>query len=229
MAEKATVRKGGSGAERAALVAVTAAQVAVRMNSVMFPIDGVQLLRALSKEGFIPPEVPEGARVAGAEARKGETRIRFDAEKMVLAAIASNPKDAVGQLEWLEKLAKTEFRVDTESIAHYYELVVTMVVKARRSPMEVWAAMAPDIPALTRLSDVFGRQLAPFGLRLFEPGHEPNSTEWFEVKVEPQLPNSTSQHFFQIILRNPRRQIVLDYGRRLEETVSRLFAALEEG
>ncbi len=228
MVEKATVQRSGRATEKALVVAASTIQVAERMNSVLFPLDGIQLLRTLSKEGFIPPEVPVGAGVAGAEARKGETRIRFDAEKMVIAAIASNPRDAVEQMEWLEKLVKAEFGVNTESMAQYYELVSTMLVKARRSPLDIWSSIAPSIPVLTTLSDALGRPLAPFGLRLFGSGQEPNSTDWFEVRIEPQLPNSSSQHFFQIIFRNPARQAVFDYTRRLEETVSRLFTLLEE-
>lgn len=229
MADKSTLTKDGKATKPAPVRTVsTRVALSVRTNSVIFPLDATQLLKDLTSEGFIPPDLPENVRVTPIEVRKGETRIRFDAEKMVLGVTSPNPKDAVSQFSWLESRVKSEFSFDTVATAHYYELVANLLVRATRNPLETWSKRVHGLAGLAPFSELFGLDLAPFGLRLFGAGQVPNSTEWFEVRMEPQIPNTTTQHFIQIIYRSARREMVVDFTNRLDDRVSRLLGTLEQ-
>lgn len=213
-------------------IASSTVSLSVKYMSALFPFDAAALLRSISRQGFIPPEavLAGGPRVgiARAQARKGELALRIEPDRMLLGVVGPEPADLLKEMDALEALLRRDFDVASADLAHYYELLATLVVGASVSPFDRWTKRFAGHPLLAAVSTVFGRPVQPFGLRLVPAGERPNQPDWFEVRIEPVAVHPDTRHYLQFVFRNSRRDVVFDFTRRLKDIVRQLVTAAEE-
>lgn len=209
--------------------------LAVKYGSVLFPFDHVQFLRALSKQGFTLPEsigpVPLGRRleVSGIVGRKGEVSVRLDAERQVLAVEAPDVETSLVEMDSLESLLESEFDIDSPSLAHYYEFLAGLTVKAKKNPLESWYAHFAQVPMIGEASKVLGTEVSPFGIRLAPKGEVPNQPNWFEIRIEPLVRSATAYHHIEVVYRRSSRDEVFAFVRKFEDTLSAILTIVERG
>ncbi|MFQ5886063.1 MAG: hypothetical protein ACE5II_02385 [Anaerolineae bacterium] len=209
--------------------------LAVKYSSVLFPFDHVQFLRALSKQGFTLPEpigpVPLGRRleVSGIVGRKGEVSVRLNADRQVLAVEAPDVETSLVEMDSLESLLKSEFDLDSPSLAHYYEFLAGLTVKAKKNPLESWGAHFAQVPMIREASELLGTDVSPFGVRLAPKGEVPNQANWFDIRIEPLVRSATDHHYVEVIYRRSSRDEVFAFVRKFEDILSAILAIVERG
>jgi hypothetical protein len=209
--------------------------IAVRYRSVLFPFDVFNFLRAVSKLGFIlPPEsiepAPLGTRleVTGTVARKGEVAVRLNTERQILQVEAQNPNAAVTEMASIESLLRDEFELDSSQLAEYYEFLASLNMRAKKNPLASWSAHFAELAIVQRFSEMVGREVCPFGVRLADKGGIPTQTDWFELRIEPLVQAPTTHHLVEVVFRRARGDEVLAFVRKFEDTLPALLGLVEQ-
>jgi hypothetical protein len=210
--------------------------LSVKYSSVLFPFEPIQFLRALSKQGFILPEsvggpVPLGMRAefSGIVGRKGEVSARLDAARQILGVHAPEVKSAVTEMDLLESLIKTEFSLDSSSLAQYYELLASLTVKAKKNPLECWQTHSAQLPIIEKAAQVIGMEVSLFGVMLTPKGEDPNRADWLDIRIQPLIQSARDHHNVEVVFRRSRRDEVFAFARKLDNTLSNLLALVEKG
>jgi hypothetical protein len=207
--------------------------VSLRYDTVLFPFESLLFLQSLADLGYAFPEPqqpPLGGRVdvGGVLGRKGGVAVHLNIDKMVLGVSANDPQSLLTEFDAVERIVSTQFGIQGETHAKFYELLAGMVVDAGKPPLEVWEAHRRSIPLADNLSSILGTEMAPFGLRVSPIGKEPNRAEWFDVKVEPDVQTNCRAHTVEIVYRKPDRSSVMAFTASLERTVMALIEAIEK-
>jgi hypothetical protein len=211
--------------------------LAVKYGSVLFPFDIGKFVLALSREGFLLPESLEDTILAlplrrrlglsGIVARKPDLAVRVDQEAQVVAIHAVDARAALREMEAVEVLLKEQFAVVSQSLAQYYEFMASMTVRAGVDPSEAWTALLSQTSVVEEASKVLRKDLSPFGLRLVPKGSVPNQTDWFDIRIEPEMHAPDSYHYIDVIYRNSDRADVFAFVRNLEKAVKALVSIVE--
>lgn len=209
--------------------------LAIKYNAVLFPFEAIQFLRALSKQGFILPEpiapVPSGMKLefSGIAGRKAEVSVRLDQVRHVLGVSALDMKTALTEMDLLEDLVRNEFNLDSSSLAQYYEFLASLVVRAKKNPLESWYKHLGQVPIIKKASQVIGMEVSLFGVRLASKGEAPNQTNWFDIRIEPLIESATDHHIIEVTFRRSRRDEVFAFVRRFDEVLGALLSLVEQG
>ncbi len=210
--------------------------LAIKYKSVLFPFDVFNFLKAISKRGFIlPPDslepAPLGTRleVKGTVGRKGEVSIGLNTEQHSLQVEAPNSSAAVTEMESIELLLRDEFDLESPRLAEYYEFLASLSVRATKNPLDSWYVHFAQLAVLKQFSEVVGRQVSPFGVRLAEKGGIPTQTDWFELRIEPLVQAPTTHHLIEVVFRRARGEEVFAFVRQFEDTLPGLLGLVEQG
>jgi hypothetical protein len=210
--------------------------LAVRYNSVLFPFDVTQFLRALSRQGFILPEelmqpVPLGRRldVSGFVARKGEIAVRIDTKRHIVAVNTIDVKTVVTEMDVVDSLLSDELDFDGSDLVQFYEFSAGLTTKAKRNPLDSWQTHFSQIPIINEFSKILGAEVSPLGLRLSESGQVPNQPDWFDIRIAPLIQSAENYHFVEVVFRNSQRDKVFDFARGFEDTLIALLSLVEQG
>lgn len=209
--------------------------LSLKYRSVLFPFEPLQFIHILSRNSFIPtdipPTVPLGMRadVNGVVARKGDVGIRMDTGRLILAVHGTDPKTCVTEMEALDDLIQEEFGLENPREAQYYELLAGVAMKAQTSPLASWQKRGNEFPFANKAAAIIGWDVAPFGVRLCPKENIPNDPDWFDIRVEPLVQSATRQHSVEIVFRRAKRDEVFAFVSALDSTITRLLALVEEG
>lgn len=210
--------------------------VAVKYKSVLFPFDVFTFLRAISKRGFIlPPDslepAPLGTRleVKGTLARKAEVSIGLNTERQILQVEAPNTSAAVTEMASVESLLREEFDLESSQLAEYYEFLASLDIRAKTNPLDRWFDHFTHLPIVKRFSELVGREVCPFGVRLADKGGIPTQTDWFELRMEPLLQAPTTHHRIEVVFRRARGDEVMAFVRKFEDILPALLELVEQG
>lgn len=212
--------------------------LAVEYDSVLFPFELLLFLRSLAQRGYLIPEPlaleilapPPGARLEGGKliARKADILVALNTERKTMAVNAAGPEAAADEIETLEALVRDELGIDASQSARFYELSTALTVTSTANPLQSWDASLRGVPIVSRISDIIGAEIAPFGLRFVGRDQQPGDSEWLDVRIEPRTHAPTTHHFADIVFRHPDRTRVMEFARNLEQTVRAIVALLEE-
>lgn len=207
--------------------------LAVKYNTVLFPFDSIHFIRALSKRGFVVPEsvgpVPFGTRaqVSGVVGRKGNISVRVDTDRYIVGVEAPVIEQVLDEMDAVENLLAEEFDLQSPRLAHYYEFLADMTIRARRNPLESWPMHFSTTSIMGRFAEVLGMDVAPFGVRLVARGVVPDQPDWLELRVEPSIQSPTDHHFVEVVFRGSDRAAVSEFIRKFEASTRNLLSVVE--
>jgi len=215
-------------------ISVRSVHLAVRYKTLHFPIDPVELAHIVPEAGYVVADrdllsVPFGARVAisGPVATKGDTELRINSERGILATRGRDADSVVDEFEALEGFLEEQFAFDSQGASRFYELLAELTVTSAENPLSVMARQSEGVAVLQRLGEVLGFPVSNFTLRAVGTGQEPNDNNWSEVRIEPSIPDTTTRFFVSIVFRNEERDLVVGFARNLTQTVDRLIEEVE--
>lgn len=205
-----------------------------RLNTVLFPFDPMVFGRMLREKGFIvndqlPRAAPPGARfeLQGAIARKGDLAVTLDTSNMQVGVVATDVDSLLGEMSDVEGIVRKEFDLDLHSEADYYEIGTNGSVRANRSPLLSLHNHFSQTPLIKSVSAILEQEVSPFGLRFALANTPPNQRKWTEIKFEPELLNPNKSYSFIAVMRDPSREAVITFSRKLKETLTAILNALE--
>ncbi len=209
--------------------------LSLKYNSVLFPFEAVQFLKALSKQGYLltdpigPMPLGMRAEVSGIVGRKGDVAVRLDMPRQILGVSAPDAKSAVAEMDALESLVKAEFGFESSHLAQYYALLAGLTIRAKKNPIASWQAYAAQLPLIEKASQALGMKVSLFGIHLTPQGQVPNQADWCDIRIEPFTPSASDHHSVEVIFRRARRDEVFTFTRRLDDIISDLVSLVEQG
>jgi hypothetical protein len=209
--------------------------LSIRLKTVLFPIDTIELLRELqSDRGFVlvgeaaqaifPLQGLAGMISGDPLARKGDLAFGVDTDKQVLRLRGPDPIALLPEWRALEQLLESRFGIRSEH-AWFHELQTSLSVRTGQDPTRVFARVAPK-PILKGATAVLGKETSLFGLRLSAPG-DPNSATWYEVRVEPNVQAATREYFTSVVYRSADRDDVYEFVETIGNKVATLIGLFE--
>lgn len=205
----------------------------VKYNVVIFPFDIFLFLNALPSLGFVltDPDTPISVKseISPFPARKGDIAVRIDPNRKLFGIHATNVESVLEEMDKLESWLNEKFQVDGSKLAEYYETIASLTVKATKNPLECWSTHLKQDPILTKFSDILGTEVAPFGLRLSPKGEGPNQTNWFEIRVEPDVEMAANHHHVSVIYRRSNKEEVISFVAKLDEVIGNFIELVEQG
>jgi len=211
---------------------VQEARCGVRLNYVIFPIDFRELRRVLAKYGYELPHIdrlpPPPTRIAfgGNIARKGETIIVAESEIGEIGVVSRSLQEAKKSFEELANIINSELGISLYENVRFYWYIVHYKVDTGKIPRSQLAKIEND-RYINRFSEILGKDLSMFSIRLSPKDATPNSENWFDIAIEPDLMDERLYHV-GIVFRNPSKSETETFVSNLEDNIIKLLQAIEE-
>ena len=208
------------------------AVLSLRMKTVLFRFDSVSFLRELqSDRGFMM--TTEAANYIGTAqnvggdplARKGDLSFGVDMEKHSVRLRGPDPLAVLEEWRAVLGLLESRFNMDL-SRAWFFEFQTTLFATASADPTRVFSSGASN-ELLKGAAAVLGRETGLFGLRFSAP-KDPNSADWFEVKIEPSLWAATREYSLNAVFRSAQRDDVYAFVASADDTFRELIDLVEK-
>ena len=182
----------------------------IRMTYVLPPLDTVELIDLLVRTGYTrtAPPTPSGRQrgvrftFTGPIARKGDIIIDVNDERGIIGVSSPSPASTIQGFNEVFQLAKSNLKVDPESMASFYEFIGQCEVESQFSPLEKIGQISEKVRAIEEFGKVIGKDTSLFSLRLAPKGEIPNQTEWFDITIEPHLIHTTSVYTISVVYRS---------------------------
>lgn len=207
--------------------------LSVRYSLPLFPVNIERLVRLLPQLGYLVPEPIEpdfGVRSIGSGtlATKGEVRLRISGPYGSVAIRGSDSVEVLNEFGAIEDLLLNEMGIQQTSDVSFYELQSQAAIEARAgSPLKTITERCAPTPVLDQFASVLGQSVCNFSFRLVPPGTSPNSTEWFDVRIEPHILQPNRLYSIHCVFRNSERLKVFNIAKQGFGLFERLIRVAE--
>lgn len=211
----------------------THTSLSVTYQSLFLPFEEAALLELLPGAGYVltdtipPMPIRATISVSGTIARKGEVALRINPDRRFIAIDAPDPQLAISEFEALEQLLQDRFDLVSEEVAQFYELICDLAYRSEGNPLMKIEDRFEDSAVFSQFSKILGEPTTNFGVRLVPAGAEPGATNWYNIRMEPQVSAPSSRYSVNVVYRHESRAQVLHFAKSLGDIVTRLIHALE--
>jgi len=210
-------------------------RLSVRLNYIIFPIDGFKLIDAFRRAGYVlltpPPPRPivRGAMLEfrGPIAQKGENIIDGNFDRGFLGVEGSSYESAIRGFDELGELIKGNFGIDLDEGARFYEIIAKFDVDSVKNPLEAVGRVCGDDGLMAAINNILEQETSIFSVRFTPKGRVPNHEEWFDITIEPDLIKPTTTYAILVIYRSADRSKVEKFGEGLDSKILRLIDEIE--
>jgi len=112
---------------------------------------------------------------------------------------------------------------------HYVELTGKGLVKTGKNPVKVFGQYWAQFSKMQALNKILGCEVSNFGLRLSPINVEPNSADWFDVRVNPLIVSSTKCYYVNLVWRNRDINKAIKTFSKMDDTIANLILEVEKG
>lgn len=208
-------------------------RMTVSLTPVIFPLDFADLAQALKNKGYdVTVELPPagvGRRVGGAGtiAKKGEVSVAADSDRRFVGVDGRSPKDVLSSFEELTQVLKGELWIDVHAQAAYYEVIMRLNVLAHGNPTETIGRFFQSLESVQFLESIIGEPASLFTIRLIPKGKLPGDTEWFDIRIEPDVSRPKSAFMVEVVYRKANYKQVEDFLNTIEQKIDTILNKLE--
>ncbi len=196
-------------------------EFSVRYAGVLFPFRIESLSEALPHLGFVVGEEIQSrfsARliVSGAIATKGDLAVQVNSERQYWGLIGRDHAVVTTEFLAVEDLVEGKLGFPSRQNAMFYETQAHFFFDASpgKRPIAEIQRRFTELPSLGRFGSVLGRPVANWGFHLVPPDAAPNSPNWFEIRIEPEILQPELVYVVHVIFRDAKRDDVLALARR---------------
>lgn len=207
------------------------ARYGICLDKVIFPLDFRDLRYALAKNGYelspvkdLPPP-PALIGFGGEIARIKETRVLADSEAGEIAVTSRLLGEACQSFEDLANIIASELGLDLHSKVKYYQVTVHYRVTTGKTPFEE-ISKAENKEFMTKFSEIMKEDLSSFSIRLCPKGAVPNSENWFDIAIEPEVIDERFYHV-GVVFRSSKRDKTEAFVKNLESNLLKLIGLIE--
>ena len=212
----------------------TQVTLSVCYDTVLFPFRVDQLMELLPTIGYVLSDqaerlIPHAGRldVEGILARKLNIGLSVDTHRQVVGVVAPDAETCVKEFSSLEALLKQRLGVDEQGLSKYHELIADAFIAADGSPLDMWGQQFSESPLVGKLSELVGKDLATYGIRVSPRGSVPNQEKWFDLKVEPSVLSPTDTHYLKLVFRDSERAEVINLAESLDNLILAILEQME--
>ena len=208
-------------------------RVSLRMNYVLFPIDGRELIEALAQAGYkTQPFAPFGARqrltLSGQFAQKGNVAIDGNSDRGTLGVTSTSPDEAIEALNEMASLLKKNLQIDVEEGSRFFEIIADYKIISCEKPIFAISKIFEKNRVLQEIGEILGQQTSLYTLRLVPANMEPNQEEWLDITIEPDVTKPNSRYLISVVFRSKKRETVERFGKELESKLTTILNLIEE-
>ncbi len=204
-------------------------RLSVKFRSVFFPLSAEELTTLLAQAGYeiqmidAPSQSAGRLEVTGPVATKGNAVVDLNMQRSIIGVTSRDLGEALGAFEDIAQLLKQT--IDLNDWVWFYEAILAGTTEGDEPAVSILRTLAEDSPIFSKISDVWGRPLTNFGLRLIPVGQVPNQEEWVDIKIEPDV-RRAAFFTFEAVSRSATRETVTSFTERLVQSIEGTVALM---
>lgn len=209
-------------------------QLAFVYRTIFFPFTYPEMHDSLKKEKYelepitpkMPATMPSGtaAYLAGHVATKNDCKILLDDIRKILVIAGKVPSKVRSIYEEIGRIAQKDFGVDSKAI-DYVELIVDAHVTPDKEPISTMQELFKDIKILKKFDEILEEETSIFEIRIASKGADPNSKNWFDVRVMPLITNP-KLYYVRLVYRAEEIEKVDNFTNKLQPKIESLIKEL---
>lgn len=201
-----------------------------RFGNVLYPIDLPILLRLLPTIGYVVGKrVLKGVLEPGESlALKGNVELILNQDNKTMGVQGREISEVVDGFSELRNFWLDQLSPSPSAETHYIELGGEGIVRSQKNPTEVFTGFWAQFERIQRLSKTVRFGVVNFGLRLVPQNVDPNNTDWFDLRIQPQVISSANQYYVNIVWRSKNMETALDNFRKVNETIGAVIREVEK-
>ena len=211
-------------------------RIATVLKFIIFPLTAPDVIEALRKRDYIirapplPPHPPRGglSYISGPIAEKEGCVVDVNSEKGFVGIEGVSLNSIRKVYDEILGILNIDLAVDLDKSHRYSEVISEMIVRSKRSPIEVFSRIFQDTTLLKEVKQAVKDEVALYSLRLFPRGQVANSDEWFDITIEPNVIRPHLEYHTWLVYRSPNRAKVEEFFfERQNALITRLISVLE--
>ena len=217
---------------------------ALRLDTLFVPFSIEEVTPGLEQLGFsltediermlTPGAKPMGTRinVDGHIAHKDDPplQVRVDMGRGVLGVDGKNVDEVIEEYRLIEAWINKELQLNLGGNAKFYESILEgiLTVGIERSPIETLKRLYTDGGQISQFSQILGRGVTNFGIRIVTEGTAPMDDTWLDLRIEPSVQRSNSAYRVNVVSRGKQLDTQAEEARQLTDKLSQLVSAMEK-
>lgn len=200
-----------------------------RFMNVLYPIEIPVLLRLLPNIGYIVPQKLYKGIIEPGEALavKGNTELLLNQDNKTLGLEGNNIKELVERFNELRNFWQEKINPQPPAITHYVEIAGSGFIETTSKPRENFVHYWSGFERMNAFSKFIGFNVINFGIRLVDQSLEPNSPEWFEIRVNPEIISSENRYYINVVWRTKELANSVENINRLEDIIIKAVNEIE--
>lgn len=200
-----------------------------RFMNVLYPFDIRMLLRLLPNIGYVVPQKRlKGVMEAGeAVAIKGNLELILDSANKALGIEGNGIPEVIDGFKELRSFWMNQLNPSPTAVTHYVELGGEGVVKSKNNPVEAFSNFWSKSEIIQGITDIVGIDVVNFGFRLVCRDKNPNNTDWFDLRIQPDVLSSGNQYYTNIVWRSGDLETLLNSIATVNDKILALIRKIE--
>jgi hypothetical protein len=202
-----------------------------RFANVLYPIDLFELLRQLPSAGYIVPQKTLKGIVEPGEAAalKGNIELVANQDNKTLGIEGHeiSPAEIIDSFNKLRSFWHEHLDSSQNTETHYLELTGEGLVKTGKNPVKVFGQYWAQFSKMQELNKILGFEASNFGLQLTPTNTDPNSANWFDVRIHPLIVSSTNCYYVNLVWRNEDIDKAIKTFSKMDDTIANLILEVE--
>ena len=195
-----------------------------RFTNVLYPIDLFELLRQLPNAGYIVPQkIFKGIIEPGeATALKGNVELVANQDNKTLGIEGHeiSPAEIIDSFNELRSFWHEHLDSFQNTETHYLELTGEGLVKTGKNPLKIFGQYWAQFSKMQALNKILGCEVSNFGLRLIPMNTDPNTANWFDVRITPLIVSSTKVYYVNLVWRNRDIEKAIKAFSKMDDTIA---------
>lgn len=207
-------------------------QLAVRIDTIVYPIDPNEFLVKLNDIGGYLTAKPETITPKGIPMRKGDTCYKEDVVLTINPGVLSISLVGLDGKEMslvLDEVITTfnECGGNSEKNIKFIEIVTQHEITTTKNALDSISSFLKSVPT-SEIDEILGSKSELFTLKFTPKGSDFTSTEYYEVVFEPLKRNFGKSYFCTMEFRTKNYEKLQTFLSNVDDIVSKLISVIEK-
>lgn len=200
-----------------------------RFINVLYPINIPMLLRLLPNIGYVVPKKVIKGFVEPSEALavKSNIELILNQDNKTLGVSGRDVSEVLEGFNELRSFWTEHLNPSPSAETHYIELGGEGIISSQNNPSRVFSEFWGRFDIMQKLSGIVGLDVTNFGFRLVPRNIEVNNTEWFDLRIQPQVISSANQYYINIVWRSKDMATAINNFKKVPETIGAVIREVE--
>lgn len=202
------------------------------LNQVLFPLTWQELLNSLLRLGYelspsFPYPLPTG-RVSGRGhiARKGKTAIWLDSGSKEILVFDDSINSCIEEFDSVLNQIQEDHEINFHDYSRFYQFQGNFCYMSDINAYDS-IRRASEHSNLERISEILGERVSSFGFRFGKSDSIPNSENWFDIKITPDIQRNRG-YYIEVVYRREEREIVNNFMNNFNNYINNIIELIEE-